>query len=44
MPKDLSGRTVAVVKATVPALDAHGLAITRRMYERTFQNEAIRDL
>ena len=45
MPKDLSGRTVAVVKATVPALEAHGVAaITRRMYERMFQNEAIRDL
>jgi nitric oxide dioxygenase len=44
MPKDLSGRTVAVVKATVPALEAHGLAITRRMYERMFRNEAIRDL
>lgn len=44
MPKDLSGRTIAHVKATVPALEAHGLAITRRMYERMFQNEAIRDL
>ena len=32
------------VKATVPALEAHGLAITRRMYERMFQNPEIRDL
>src|SRR5215218_11136763 len=44
MPKDLSGRTIALVKATVPALEAHGVTITRRMYERMFQNEAIRDL
>ena len=44
MPKDLSARTIALVKATVPALEAHGLAITRRMYERMFQDEAIRDL
>src|SRR4051812_12027385 len=44
MPDDLSERTRALVKATVPALEQHGLAITRRMYERMFQNEAIRDL
>ncbi len=43
MPKDLRGRTIALVKATVPALGAHGLAVTRRMYARMFQNEAIRD-
>jgi nitric oxide dioxygenase len=44
MPADLNERTIALVKATVPALEQHGLAITRRMYERMFQNEAIRDL
>src|SRR3712207_1751958 len=44
MPEELSERTIALVKATVPALEAHGLAITRRMYERMFRNEAIRDL
>src|ERR687894_1345924 len=44
MPKDLSAHTIALVKATVPALEAQGVAITRRMYERMFQNEAIRDL
>lgn len=44
MPEALSPRTIALVKATVPALEAHGLAITKRMYERMFQNEAIRDL
>jgi nitric oxide dioxygenase len=44
MPADLSDRTIALVKATVPALEQHGLTITRRMYERMFRNEAIRDL
>jgi nitric oxide dioxygenase len=44
MPAALSDKTIALVKATVPALEAHGLAITRRMYERMFQNPAIRDL
>src|SRR5215212_2803830 len=44
MPQELGERTIALVKATVPALEAHGLAITRRMYERMFQDEAIRDL
>lgn len=44
MPRQLSDQTIAVVKATVPALEAHGLEITRRMYARMFQNEAIRDL
>ncbi|KAA2212992.1 NO-inducible flavohemoprotein [Teichococcus oryzae] len=44
MPDELSSHTISVVKATVPALEAHGLAITRRMYERMFRNEAIRDL
>ena len=44
MPKELSQHTIALVKATVPALETHGLTITRRMYERMFRNEAIRDL
>src|SRR3954451_21050045 len=44
MPKELSQHTIALVKATVPALETHGLTITRGMYERMFQNEAIRDL
>ncbi|MBI0538665.1 NO-inducible flavohemoprotein [Roseomonas sp. KE2513] len=44
MPRDLSPQTILLVKATVPALEAHGLAITRRMYERLFENRAIRDL
>ncbi|MGE4045732.1 MAG: NO-inducible flavohemoprotein [Acetobacteraceae bacterium] len=44
MPVPLSDTTIALVKATVPALETHGLAITRRMYERMFQNAAIRNL
>lgn len=44
MPSPLSPATIALVKATIPALEAHGLAITRRMYERLFQDPAIRDL
>jgi nitric oxide dioxygenase len=44
MPASLSDATITLVKATVPALEAHGLEITRRMYERMFRNEAIRDL
>ncbi|SDV47985.1 NO-inducible flavohemoprotein [Chitinasiproducens palmae] len=44
MPTALSPATIALVKATVPALEAHGLAITRRMYQRLFVNESIRDL
>src|SRR3954449_2445033 len=44
MAATLSDKTVDLVKATVPALETHGLAITQRMYARMFQNEAIRDL
>lgn len=44
MPTPLAERTIALVKATAPAFEAHGLAITRRMYERMFENGSIRDL
>ena len=44
MPKPLNPATIALIKATVPALEAHGLDITRRMYERLFRNAEIRDL
>src|SRR3982751_6316153 len=44
MAAPLSGKTIDLVKATVPALETHGLAITQRMYERMFQNPDIRDL
>ena len=35
MPRPLSEQTIAVVKATVPALEQHGLAITETMYRQT---------
>jgi nitric oxide dioxygenase len=44
MPIPLSPETIALVKATVPALEAHGLAITRTMYGHLFQDEEIREL
>lgn len=44
MSQTLSDQTIALVKATVPALEAHGLDIVREMYSRMFQNEEIRDL
>lgn len=43
-PLPLSAQIIAVVKATVPVLEAHGLDMTRRMYERMFQEPAVRDL
>jgi nitric oxide dioxygenase len=44
MPASLSPSTIALVKATVPALATYGTAITERMYERLFQNDSIREL
>lgn len=45
MPRQpLDERTIALVKATVPALEAHGLAIVDEMYARMFQTPEIRDL
>ncbi|WP_327753680.1 NO-inducible flavohemoprotein [Sphingobium sp. SJ10-10] len=44
MTQPLSEQTIALVKATVPALEAHGLDIVREMYSRMFQNPDIRDL
>ncbi|WP_262031269.1 NO-inducible flavohemoprotein [Microvirga sp. Mcv34] len=44
MTDTLSDTTIHLVKATVPALQEHGLAVTKRMYERMFQNTEIRDL
>jgi len=40
----LSSETIAIVKATAPALQAHGVEITTRMYERLFVNEEVRDM
>lgn len=39
--KMLSEQTIAIVKATVPALAAHGTEITRAMYARLFQDDHI---
>ena len=44
MAAALSDTAIDIIKATVPALEAHGLAITKRMYERMFQDAEIRDL
>lgn len=44
MPNPLSAVTIQLVKATVPALEAHGVEITRRMYERLFQDASIKEL
>lgn len=44
MTAQLSSKTIEIVKATVPALEAHGLDVTRAMYGKLFQDEKIRDL
>lgn len=44
MPTPLSSETVALVKATAPALEVHGLAITQKMYGYLFQDEEMREL
>jgi nitric oxide dioxygenase len=44
MTKTLSPETIAIVKATAPVLVEHGLAITKRMYERLFVDPAIKAL
>lgn len=44
MSKNLSAETIAIVTATVPALQENGLAIVQEMYARMFRNPEIRDL
>ena len=44
MQTDLSAAAIATVKATVPALRIHGLAITTAMYERLFEDGEIKAL
>lgn len=44
MAAPLSDSTIAIVKSTAPALRQHGLAITKRMYERLFVNEAVKKM
>jgi hemoglobin-like flavoprotein len=42
MTKPLSATTIATIKATAPALQQHGVAITTRMYERLFTNPDVK--
>ncbi|CDO37061.1 MULTISPECIES: globin domain-containing protein [Novosphingobium] len=42
MAAPLSEQTIAIVKATAPVLQQHGVAITTRMYERLFVNEEVK--
>jgi nitric oxide dioxygenase len=44
MNRTLSPQTIALVKATAPALIQHGVAITTRMYERLFVDPEIKAL
>jgi nitric oxide dioxygenase len=44
MDQPLSPETIAIIKATAPALQTHGLAITTAMYQRLFKDEAIKQL
>lgn len=44
MSRQLSDGALGVVKATIPVIEAHGLAITQRMYQRMFADPAIRTL
>lgn len=44
MTRTLSPQSMAIVKATAPALQKHGVAITTRMYERLFVDPEIKAL
>ncbi|QOF95456.1 NO-inducible flavohemoprotein [Novacetimonas hansenii] len=44
MSAPLDDQTRSIILATVPALKAHGLAITTEMYKRLLETPAIRDL
>ncbi len=44
MSKPLSPETMALVKATAPALQQHGVEITTRMYQRLFVDPEIKAL
>lgn len=44
MSDTLSETTRSIVRATVPALAAHGTTITAAMYKRLFQNPDVREL
>ena len=44
MNTPLSAATIAIVKSTAPVMQAHGLAISTRMYERLFVDPEIKFL
>ena len=44
MPQPLAPETIAIIKATAPALQQHGLAITTRMYALLFEDPAMKVL
>ncbi|MCK0531533.1 globin domain-containing protein [Sphingobium sp. MAH-33] len=44
MMNQLSAETIAIVKATAPALRSHGVEITTAMYARLFQDASIKDM
>lgn len=44
MTRTMSPETMAIVKSTAPVLQQHGLAITKRMYERLFVDPEIKAL
>lgn len=44
MTHHLTAETIAIVKATAPALRKHGVDITTAMYQRLFQDASIKDM
>lgn len=44
MSRQLEPKTIALVKASIPALAAHGIDITRAMYRRLFEDAHIKAL
>ena len=44
MNHQLTAETIAIVKATAPALRQHGIDITTAMYARLFQDPEIKDM
>ncbi|MFC3125648.1 NO-inducible flavohemoprotein [Pseudoroseomonas globiformis] len=44
MPNPLCEATRQIIKATIPALEAHGVEIARAMYGRLFQDPVVRNL
>jgi len=44
MNATMSAQSIAIVKATAPAVQEHGVAITTRMYERLFVDAEIKKM